>query len=144
MGKTLKRSSILLLVVMFVGCGGGGGGGVGGTIPLKRAIWQQALVHDDGSDMPSSELQGFRIYLKTENAFLDNDTVSDEVDTSSVLTGVDNGTGMLNCEYDLRKAYYKNHLNLTDNYFAAIRSVTIFGGVSAFTSSGSSFSYSGK
>jgi len=93
--------------------------------------------------MPESDFQGFLIYVQTDNTFLDN-TVSDEVTASSVC--VDNGTVpvTLNCEYDLRNAYYKNNLNLTDNYFVAIRSVTVYGGVSSPTVSGGSFSFSGK
>jgi len=133
-----------LSLVPSQGCGGGGGSGGGENIPLKRASWQQELKYADGSDIPASDLQGFLIYVKTDDTFMDNDAVSDDPAASSVLTGVDNSTGtpVWNCEYDLRRAYSRNSLNLTDNYYVAIRSVSVFGGVSSFSSPSRSFSFS--
>jgi hypothetical protein len=149
---TVKRPSniflalILAATVCIAGCGGGGGcttdsgiitpgGGSGDDTPFpsKTLSWAPPTAYTDSTPLnPSSDLDVFEIYIRTNGGFSGSDS------PMAALQAVAPGTGQLTTSFDL--ANLVPFLSRSVPYFVSVRAVAKNGLKSDF-STPASFSF---
>lgn len=136
---------IVLILAAFVslfGCGGGGGAtssgggaidGGGGAYPAKILRWLPPDSYSDSTPLnPSTDLDAFEIYMKTDAEFSANDQ------PMASLRAVDPVTGQITTSFDL--ANLGPYLQKGVIYYLSMRAVALDGLKSGF-STPASFSF---